>query len=272
MNCPRCGKPIGGYVEANSIGARRVAEGKCPHCGRSMPSGYKVSFKSSGVPRPSRSERYSGKTVEEENRHNPYRIFCLCLDGALTILFGILNGMWLWGLIIGIALILSAVIYYGVSSYFITDPFNGTTRTKPRSGVLVIVGLAVGIVSSFLFSAKFFQDGAGNLSGQWYWIIIGFGLSALVMIFRWRSVSRDNAARNRCGIDDSVINTLKNSRRSGNMTCGLCGEKIWEDRSFAASVSHGGAAVICEDCIIKAKDQFRGSCLEIAGRSFYIII
>ena len=33
MNCPRCGKPIGGYVQAGSKAASYVSQGKCPHCG-----------------------------------------------------------------------------------------------------------------------------------------------------------------------------------------------------------------------------------------------
>lgn len=43
--CPNCHQEIGGYVSAGSQAYMRVSKGLCPHCGASMPTGFRIGFK-----------------------------------------------------------------------------------------------------------------------------------------------------------------------------------------------------------------------------------
>ena len=273
MNCPRCGRPIGGYVEANSLAARRVSEGKCPHCGSSMPIGYKVGFKESNVPRRKPVDKYSSDSVESENRHNPYRIFSLCVAGVTVIVFGAVNGLLIWGLVIGILLILTALVYYGLMSFNLIDYRNPhLSLTKPRSGIPAKVGWAIGLLACILLSAGFFRNGLGRLGGQWVWIVISFLISGFVL-FRGESiVSQTNAERRKGGINDYVVNSLKASARLGQLNCGLCGCTLDENDHFGVSVKGSSAAVLCASCLMKANAKAVGNSLvEIGDREFFII-
>ena len=84
MDCPRCGKPIGGYVTAGSIQSARVAKGCCPHCGSSMPRGYKVGYASSFEPK---TQKYDTSAIRILRRKS-------WIKGLFTFLNGIVCGFF----------------------------------------------------------------------------------------------------------------------------------------------------------------------------------
>ena len=147
--------------------------------------------------------KYSTVDVERENRHSPYRIFCMCLEGAAVIVFGALNGMLLWGLIIGILLILTGLVYYRLLGFNTIDVMNPRlSLTKPRSAVVASAGWVIGFIVCILFSAGFFRNGAGRLPGQLIWILIVFGFTRFVTIRGSRLVLQENESRSRiCKIE-----------------------------------------------------------------------
>ena len=138
MNCPRCGKPIGGYVQAGSKAASYVSQGKCPHCGCSMPSGYKVGFANDFKPKP---VKYDRAAADELNRKGPYMGVCTILNGVLGCVFSILNHHIVIGILFG-----------GFQALMpLMTGLNGVP--KLALGPLFIIWFGLGLKSKVLISA-----------------------------------------------------------------------------------------------------------------------
>jgi hypothetical protein len=123
MNCPYCRGNIGGYVQLGTEAYSRVQRGRCPHCGRSMPSGHSVGFAKSTAPR--RPDRIS-KDELEKNKANDVRWRTLSLISSLIgglCLIKLIGGerVTVWGVVVGS---LYFIILFGIA-YLQYDKYRG---------------------------------------------------------------------------------------------------------------------------------------------------
>ncbi len=135
MNCPNCKKPIGGYVELGSVEYSRVSKGCCPHCGRPMPTGYRVGLENADqrVQQPTylSQEEYKKKTANST------------LYGCMMTVGGLLAGM---SFIVGKAIV----------------------RPWPRyiGGILYIIFVIL-FACKFYFAAKVQEGYYDAVTGRW---------------------------------------------------------------------------------------------------------
>lgn len=287
MNCPRCGKPIGGYVHAGSKEDARVAKGLCPHCGCSMPAGYKVGYKSDFAPPP--PPEYNRDIIEEINKSGRYKGVCVCINGALVILFGILNGLpsLVIGIIAGIIMGLTGWFYYVLIPYsdlsFVDyrNPNKNTTKQSPRNNGILIGSLIVGVLLSFLF-CSFHSERAENvayLSGMWYWILIAFTASGVLQAFSWKynyknasaKIKKKDKATRDCGVDKSAIEAIVMKRRQEGIRCGKCNCLQYDHDIVFVHGEGGGYIILCEKCMPVGGNAHDDNIYDIGGMSFYLI-
>ena len=256
MNCPRCGKPIGGYVQAGSKAASRVSRGLCPHCGGSMPRGYKVGFANSSgsKPRP-QPTYYNADAVTELGKKGPYKGICTILNGVLGGLFCILNHHLVIGIIFGIVIIAAAVIYYFLyadsPAIGIYDYQRGTstnrTQMSPINNGLMIASLAAGL---FLSLATYRNPGVQPGRGRLYWILGTFGLSLILQAFTWRHTYKwaIGAAVQRQKDEQKMkfYEYFLEQLYKGNIKCGKCGKTIYS--RYSVAFKDDGAIVLCDEC------------------------
>ena len=148
MNCPHCGKNIGGHVELGSVGYQRVSKGLCPHCGRSMPSGYKVGFQQSTLQWTSVDE-YERKYAKALTYPKKVGLFSnLGVIGLFIILYSTFNKGIGW---IVLSIVIS-IAYRGVAqgvSYLVYDYANMyvvNTTNSTRYSAAVSEGLGPGLM------------------------------------------------------------------------------------------------------------------------------
>ena len=256
MNCPRCGKTIGGYVQAGSKAASRVSRGLCPHCGGSMPRGYKVGFANSSgsKPRP-QPTYYNADAVTELGKKGPYKGICTILNGVLGGLFCILNHHLVIGIIFGIVIIAAAVIYYFLyadsPAIGIYDYQRGTstnrTQMSPINNGLMIASLAAGL---FLSLATYRNPGVQPGRGRLYWILGTFGLSLILQAFTWRHTYKweIGAAVERQKDEQKMkfYEYFLEQLYKGNIKCGKCGKTIYS--RYSVAFKDDGAIVLCDEC------------------------
>ena len=256
MNCPRCGKPIGGYVTAGSTAASRVSKGLCPHCGGSMPRGYKVGFANSSgsKPRP-QPTYYKADAVKEIGRKGPYKGICTILNGVLGGLFCILNHHLVIGIIFAVVIIAAAVVYYflyadapALGKYdYRTGTFSNDTQTSPINNGLMIASLAAGL---FLSLATYRNPGIQSGRGRLYWILGTFGFSLILQAFTWRHTYKwaIGAAVQRQKDEQKMkfYEYFLEQLYKGNIKCGKCGKTI--DSLYSVAFKDDGAIVLCDEC------------------------
>ena len=132
MKCPRCGKEIGGYAELGSQAYQRVSQGRCPHCGGGMPSGYRVGFAAG----PKQPTTYSKRDFDEAATGTKLRGIMVLAAMVLVILSLWLDGRagglslgWVIGLSVLALLVCGALtLYYMTLSAPILSPMNDRVR------------------------------------------------------------------------------------------------------------------------------------------------
>ena len=154
MDCPRCGKNIGGYVELGSTAYQRVQSGRCPHCGGGMPSGHSVGFvkqKTYSSPRKVSDKEYD----ENVAKYGSYKTWCFIFSllGGLSLFVlisntvgGIIAGILYFALLFGFSFlwyntmtVLSRIDYHSGQSYYTEEDLKTSAYT-----------IFVGIVSIIL--------------------------------------------------------------------------------------------------------------------------
>ena len=273
MNCPRCGKPIGGYVQAGSKAASYVSQGKCPHCGCSMPSGYKVGFANDFKPKP---VKYDRAAADELNRKGPYMGVCTILNGVLGCVFSILNHHIVIGILFGVVMIAAAVFYYFLYAKYGDTPvfdrygrIDSQTTSKPVGRGLMIFSLVAGLcVSLMTYTSK-----EPNMQ-LFYWIIGTFLFSLALQACAWRysfkwarqaaAKRREEASRKEAeAVEQQVMQIVLDQIYSGKAKCGKCGRTNLKRASFA--IKGEGAIILCDECFPWKK----GGTTEIGGMTFY---
>ena len=252
MNCPRCGKPIGGYVQAGSTGASRVAQGRCPHCGSAMPRGYKVGFANDFKPQPT---YYNADAVSEVGRKGPYKGVCTILNGILGCLFSILNHHLVIGIIFLLVVAAAGVIYYFMwSNMPMLDTYDfqrgtSTNKTKqsPINNGLMIASLIAGFVvsvSTYAYTSP--QPARSRL----YWILGAFGVSLILQALTWKHTYKwaigAAADRKKRDQESLLYEYFAEQLQAGKIKCGKCGKTI--SGRYSVAFKDNGAIVLCDDC------------------------
>lgn len=254
MNCPRCGKPIGGYVQAGSKGASRVSQGRCPHCGGSMPRGYRVGFANDFKPQ-SQPKYYNADAVREVGKTGPYKGVCTILNGVLGGLFSILNHHIVIGIIFAVVVIAAAVLYYFMWSdmpMFDTYDFRrgvqtNKTKQSPINNGLMIVSLFAGLgVSLATCASASLQPDRSRL----YWIIGTFVFSLILQAFTWRHTYKwaigAAAKRKEKEKEKEFLEYFLNQMNEGRVKCGECENTI--KGRYSMALKGNGAIVLCDNC------------------------
>lgn len=252
MDCPRCGKPIGGYVTAGSIQSARVAKGCCPHCGSSMPRGYKVGYASSFEPK---TQKYDTSAIRILRRKSWIKGLFTFLNGIVCGFFsaleeGIVGGVTIAALF-GIAALLVYIVWTKVKAsisdleqmkiYNRSKAKWETSETPVGNGLLIFSFFVSAIVSLAVYFAK----DPGVVRG-----LCVFGAYAVLFIaqfwawkqnYRWAMDERPKEK------EREKVDVLRGIISSGQAKCGLCGNEI--GKHFSAAFSGDGAAVLCEKCM-----------------------
>lgn len=254
MNCPICGKPIGGYVQAGSTGASRVAQGRCPHCGCTMPSGYKVGFANDFKQRPTPTY-YNADAVMEVGRKGPYKGICTILNGVLGCIFSILNHHLVIGIIFGVLVSAAAVVYYFMWAGMVpVDTFDfrsgtSTNKTKqsPINNGLMIGSLFAGLTVSLCTAA---YPAVQPDRTRFYWILGTFGVSLLMQAITWKHNYKwaigAAAERKKTEQETRFYEHVMEQLASGNVKCGKCGKTIYG--RYSVAFKDDGAIVLCDKC------------------------
>jgi len=152
MNCPNCGKSIGGYVTLNSEAYNRVKQGCCPHCGCPMPAGYSVGFPKY---KPKHTEYLSENEFDKsEANANNWRFLSYCVSILGGILLAKLIGkgsFTIIGIVAGslyfIILSVIALAYYDHSvartRFIVNKQYTGDDI---RSGVYAIIICIISVI------------------------------------------------------------------------------------------------------------------------------
>lgn len=256
MNCPRCGKPIGGYVQSGSKESVRVSNGCCPHCGCSMPSGYKVGFARSTTSSQPR-KKYDFEDVKRSGKNHPGKTFVCCFAALVCCLFMILDGYITIGIIFGLLGLIVGACYYTLH-YFMIFSIDGKTDTAPHGNGVATTMLflypAISIISSISVEA---------LGFRWGWYLGLYGLNILLAIGVFNP---PDEPKNKLDTDAVIKLYAEIFReiRNDEVKCAECHGSIRHD--FHLWNQETKCAVICDKCI-----PFKqiGEVTEINGMRFY---
>lgn len=194
MNCPRCGAQIGGYVTAGSVEASRVAKGLCPHCGRSMPSGYKVGYASSFAPPP--PKKYDLIAIRILNGKTKLKCLLTILNGIVASVFvaladGIGAGVACVVLFLMLALICylawPALVRAAANAQFVEpwkpQPAKRETTESPIGSSALIFSFIVSLIFAVV---TFFVKAPGVLR-----LLLIIGAYALLFALQFRTWKRN---------------------------------------------------------------------------------
>jgi len=258
MNCPRCGKPIGGYVQAGSKEATRVSNGCCPHCGCSMPAGYQVGFaKSSSTYKP--AKKYNYDDVVRSGKNHPGKSFVCCFAALVGCLFMILDGSVALGIILGVVGALTGLCYYSLY-YMSIMTLDGKTTMAPHGN-----GVAIALISLFPVISVLVSIGAGTLGIRWGWYLGLYGLNTLLAI----GIFNPEEEPQKQAEADSMIKALPaiiQKIKRGEIRCAHCGGDIAQQ--FHMSMDPQKFAVLCDKCVPYKE---LGNVTEINDIKFYAL-
>ncbi len=244
MNCPRCGKPIGGYVRAGTVENARVAKGLCPHCGSSMPSGYKVGYASSFAPPPPKT--YDNATCRKMAEWGRAQFVAILLDSILLgIAVAMLEGIWV-GIILGalLCLIFGGYVLIRPAVFFSVIPDAKTTSSPPKNKAMWIAW-SISLFLSFTFSVS-----ENTLPKGWPFLLAGYALAVFFnIIFRIKPYEASEEAYRRSTNDEMIIKRVYELYCEGELTCGKCGRTIDKYRHFSVAPRDGGAIILCDYCL-----------------------
>ena len=259
MNCPRCGKQIGGYVQAGTKAEKYVSEGRCPHCGGYMPAGYKVGFENDFKPKP---VKYNRDAAELLNSKGPYMGVCTILNGVIGCVFSILNHHIITGIIFAVVVIGIAIFYYFLYAKSgdlpLVDRYGNIekeTKNEPIGRSVMILSLIAGFAVS-LFT---YTDKGPNLK-LFYWLIGVFAVSLIIQSFAWKysykwakktSSQIKYEAREKAK-EEVMLQNLSDMLLTKNFKCDKCGKANSGHYSVAIKGGDGkisGAVTLCEDCL-----------------------
>lgn len=246
MNCPRCGKPIGGTVRAGTIEDARIAKGLCPHCGSAMPSGYKVGYASSFAPPP--PKKYDAPVCREMAEKGKVQFPVILLEGILLGSTISLVGYPVVGLICGVLLCLlfGGFILIRPSLY---PMYDGLSVTSPPGNTSAWLSLAIALFLSFTFSSA-----EETLPRGWPFLLAGFALAVFLTIkCRVPSYEKARGTFHKQQADDQLVDRILALHQKGALTCGKCGCTIDSGEHFSFSPKDNGAIILCPRCLPVSK-------------------
>lgn len=244
MNCPRCGKAIGGYVRAGTVENARVAKGCCPHCGSSMPAGYKVGYASSFAPPP--PKKHDSAVCRNMAEKGRTQILAILLDGILLGVTVSLAGKLLLGVILGavLCLLFGGYVLIRPNAFDLLLPDSQTTMPPPGNHTIWLAW-ALSLFLSFTVSVS-----EKVVPKGWPFLLAGVALTAFCT-FRSRLSSYDEecASFAQAQRDQRITERILELYKEGKLTCGKCGRTVARYSHFSFAKKDSGVIILCGDCL-----------------------